>query len=402
MVTVFQGGRVITGSIEDRQVLDNGVVVVDGDSIVAVGSAGDTEIPNDVTNTIDVQGATILPGLFDMHTHVYHLCIYEYNPDLTDDFTIDFVAGAVIRALENGRRLIAAGITTIRDMGSRHGGIFAIRRAIENGDIVGPRILAAGAGIAMSGGHGYLALSEEADGVEEVRKLARKQLKLGADCIKVMASGGAGTPGEKITDTQYSVAEMAAAVDEAHKKGRTAAAHATCPQGVLNALDAGVDTIEHGIILDDASIQRLVDTGRHLVPTLEVYARIARSTEVPAYMMAKGKEAARYHKTSFQNAVAAGVKIVAGTDAGAKRWYLGDLVSELERMVEFGLEPIEAIHAATHNAAEAAQMLHQVGTLEVDKLADIIVVDGNPLSDINALRNVRFVMKEGAVQINDL
>src|SRR5690606_3479716 len=136
------------------------------------------------------------------------------------------------------------------------------------------RILAAGAGIAMSGGHGYLSVSEEADGVEEIRKLARQQLKLGADCIEVMASGGAGTPGEKITDSQYSVDEMAAAVDEAHKKGRTAAAHATYPQGVINALDAGVDTIEHGIILDDASIQRLVDTGRYLVPTLEVYARI--------------------------------------------------------------------------------------------------------------------------------
>jgi imidazolonepropionase-like amidohydrolase len=395
MATVIRGGRVIT--VGDLGVIQQGVVVVDGSRITAVGPEKEVAVPKGTAQEIDVKGRTILPGMIDMHTHV---CPFT-DAETREGINARTVTESVVRAIENLRRTTAAGITTVRDMGCKHAGIFALRRAIDAGERVGPRILPCGAAIAMTGGHGYNSVADEADGPEACRALARQQLRLGADVIKIMASGGAGTWGERVVDSQLTVAEIAAAVEEAHKKGKTAAAHATYIDSVLDSLSAGIDTIEHGLILNDACIQKMLKLKRYYVPTLEAYERIVRLGEkvYPPYFVPKAEMVVGPHKESFQLALKTGVKMAAGTDSGGHFWPMGDMALELERMVEFGMAPMAALEAATRNAADAIQRLDQFGTLEPGKLADLIVVDGNPLDDMTAMRNVWMVMREGKVQV---
>ena len=396
MATVIRGGRVITAG--KLGVIDKGVVVVDGGRIAAVGPEGSVAIPKDVPQMIDVKGRTILPGLIDMHVHISPFT----DAETREGTNARTVTESLLRAMENLRRCTAAGITTVRDLGCKHTGIFALRRAIDVGERVGPRILPCGAGIAMTGGHGYNSVAEEADGPDEVRALAREQLKQGAEVVKLMASGGAGTWGERVVDSQLTVAEMAAAVEEAHKKGKTTASHATYIDSVVASLEAGIDTIEHGLILNDTCVQMMLKLDRYLVPTLEAYERIVRlGTKVyPPYFVPKAEQVVGPHKESFRLALKAGVKMAAGTDSGGHFWPMGDLALELERMVEFGMAPMAAIEAATRCAADALQRLEQLGTLDEGKLADIVVVDGNPLDDMTALRHVWLVMKEGTIQVS--
>ncbi len=395
MATVLRGGRVITAA--GNETLDRGVVVVEGGRIAAVGPEGEVAIPDDATQVIDVKGRTILPGLIDMHSHI---CPFT-DAESKEGITARTVTESTLRAVENLHRATSFGVTTARDLGCKHTGIFALRRAADAGEIVSPRILSCGAAIAMTGGHAYNIVANEADGPDGVRALAREQLKLGADVVKVMASGGAGTWGERVIDSQLTVAEMAAAVEEAHKKGKTTASHATFTESVLDSLEAGIDTIEHGLILNDVCIQKMVATGCYYVPTLEAYERIVRlGTGVyPSYFVPKAEMVVGPHRDAFQRALKAGVKIAAGTDSGLHVFPLGDIGLEIARMVEFGMEPIGAIQTATRNAAEALQMLDRLGTLEEGKLADVIVVDGNPLDDMAAMRNVWLVMKEGTIQV---
>ena len=394
MATVIRGGRVIT--VGKRGVIEKGVVVVDGQRIAAVGPEKDVKAPKDAVQVIDVKGRTMLPGMIDMHTHI---CPFT-DAETREGINARTVTESVMRAMENLRRTTVAGITTCRDMGCKHTGIFAFRRAIDAGERVGPRILTSGAAIAMTGGHGYNSVANEADGPEGVRALAREQLRLGADVVKIMASGGAGTWGERVEDSQLTLAEITAGVEEAHKKGKTSASHATYIDSVLDSLNAGIDTIEHGLILNDKCIQMMLTLDRYFVPTLEAYERIVRlGTKVyPPYFVPKAEMVVGPHKESFQAALKAGVKMAAGTDSGGHFWPMGDLALELERMVEFGMAPMAALETATRNAADAIRRLDQLGTLESGKLADLIVVDGNPLDDMAAMRNVWLVMKEGKVQ----
>jgi len=395
MAIVIRGGRVIT--VGTLGVIEKGVVVVDGQRITAVGPEKEVAAPKDAAQVIDVKGRTVVPGLIDMHTHI---CPFT-DAETKEGINASTVTESVVRALENLRRTTAAGITTVRDMGCKHTGIFALRRAIDAGERVGPRILPCGAAIAMTGGHGYNSVADEADGPEACRALARKQLRLGADVIKIMASGGAGTWGERVVDSQLTVVEMAAAVEEAHKKGKTAASHATYIDSTIDSLNAGIDTIEHGLILNDACIQMILKLNRCYVPTLEAYERIVRlgAKVYPPYFVPKAEMVVGPHKESFQLALKAGVKMAAGTDSGGHFWPMGDIALELERMVEFGMTAMAALETATRNAAEAIQRLDQLGTLETGKLADLIVVDGNPLDDMAAMRNIWLVMKEGKVQV---
>jgi imidazolonepropionase-like amidohydrolase len=394
MPIVLRGGRVIAAG--GREIFERGIVVVDGTVMAAVGDEREVPSPVGSPEIIDVKGRTISPGLIDAHAHVSSFTAAEAEAGITPRT----VTEAVVRGVANLRRATLSGITTLRDLGCKHGGIFALRRATASGELLGPRLVCAGAAIAMTGGHGYDSVAEEADGPDGVRALTRRQLKLGADVIKVMASGGAGTPGERVVDGQLTVEEIAAAVDEAHKKGKVVASHAANVESVLASLRAGVDTIEHGLIMNEVCIDGLVENGRYYVPTLEIYERIVRygTTVFARHQVEKSAQVVGPHREAFQMALKAGVKIAAGTDSGMQTWPLGDIALELERMVEFGMTPLSAIEAATHNAADALGMLDQIGTLEVGKLADLIVVDGNPLEDIGALRNVWLVMKGGTIQ----
>jgi len=396
MLTIIRGGNIIPAT--GAPVIRDGIILVRKGRIVAVGSA-ETIAPPVVAEeaaVIDAKGKTVLPGLIDMHLH---LGLSEEKGSI--GFTPEAITSSVLRTMTGLEKLIRGGITAVRDCGYPHHGIFALRQAVESGEIMGPRLFLCGRAICATGGHGA-SVSVQVDGPNEVRKAVRAELKAGADWIKLMATGGTGTPGERTSDVQLTVEEMAAAVDEARRRGKKVCAHCSCLDGVRAAIAAGVDSIEHGIELDDEVIERMVVDNIYLVPTLRctrIEAESGPDSGIPEYTRRKASEIYRTQMKSFQRALAAGVKIAAGTDAGPFYLPVGgnSLVMELELMVEGGMEPMAALESATRVAAEALGVDSRLGTLEEGKLADLIVVDGDPLADIKALTNVWLVMKEGLV-----
>jgi imidazolonepropionase-like amidohydrolase len=274
-----------------------------------------------------------------------------------------------------------------------------VRDAIREGLFIGPRILAAGLAIEMTGGHAR-DLGLEVDGPHEARKGVRTMLRAGVDLIKLMATGGVYTEGEEPGSPQLTVEEMSAAVEEAHKAGRKVAAHAEGLQGILNAIDAGVDTIEHGNFLDEEAAQRMVAGGQVLVPTLSPFYRMAQlgtAGGIPEYAARKAKQVVSGSFHAIDLAKKYGIPIASGTDDGSPRLPHGVLVYELELLVHAGLSPLEALNSATVVAAKACGLSDQVGTLEPGKSADFVGVSGDPLHDISALRNIDTVVIQGAL-----
>ena len=291
------------------------------------------------------------------------------------------------------------GVTTVRDVGGLYKVILAVRDTIHEGIFPGPRILAAGMPIQMTGGHARN-LGLEVDGPHEARKGVRTMLRAGVDLIKLMATGGVYTEGEEPGSPQLTVEEMQAAVEEAHKAGRKVAAHAEGLQGILNALEAGVDTIEHGNFLNEEAAQRMVTGGQILVPTLSPFYRMAQlGTEggIPEYAVRKARQVVSASFHAVELAKTHGIPIASGTDDGSPKLPHGVLVYELELLVRAGLSPVEALHAATTIAAKACGLFDQIGTLESGKSADFIGVTGDPLQDISALRNVDTVVIQGTL-----
>lgn len=392
MATVIENGRILTAS--DAGVIEEGVVVIDDDGrIAAVGRRGTVDVPVGARRW-PVDGRTVLPGLIDMHAHV--LC--GTDAEAREGLTSRTITDQTLRAVNNARRCIEAGITTVRDAGARSDGIFRIKEAIDQSVVLGPRIFPSGQAIAMSGGHGWNGVAVEADGPDEVRKAARQQLKAGALCIKLMATGGAGTAGERITDLQFTVDELRAGAEEAHKKGRHVLAHVTNSAGVANAIAAGIDTIEHGLVLNEDAVEAMAEHDVYLCPTLEAYERIVRLGPAAGYyeyMVPKAASVLEPHRASFQRALRAGVKVLAGTDAGGHFWQLGDLADELERMVEAGMTAEAALLSATRAAAECLGRQADIGTLQPGRWGDILIVDGDPMEDIGAVKRVHAVFKAG-------
>ena len=270
--------------------------------------------------------------------------------------------------------------------------------------IAGPKIKAAGRVITMTGGHGYF-IGREADGVDGVRKATRAEIKAGAHFIKAMATGGVLTPGVDPTQTAFQIEELEAVAQEAHKAGRRTACHAIGNAGIKNALRAGIDSIEHGFYLDDEAIELFLKNGAFLVPTLIAVEQIVKNGEargIPDWVVRKAAAEGEHHQASFKAAVKSGMKIAAGTDAGTPFNPHGDLNLELALMVEYGLDPMQALVAATRNAAENLAILDSVGTIEVGKIADLMMVRGDPLQDITAMQQVVFVAKHGRVYRDDL
>ncbi len=392
MAMVIEARRIFTAAA--GEVLDDGVIVVDDDGrITGVGRRGEVEAPA-TAERFQARDQTAVPGLIDMHAHV----LSGTDDETREGLTVRTITDQVLRGVNNARRCVLNGTTTIRDAGARHEGIFRFKKAIEEGWVVGPRIIPAGQAIAMSGGHGYNAVAAEADGPDEVRKLVRQQLKAGAECIKIMATGGAGTAGERVQDLQLTGEEIRAATEETHKKGYRTLAHVTTAEGVLLAVEAGVDCIEHGLLLDEAAAREMARRGAYYDPTLEAYERIVRlgtSAGYYDYMISKAAAVLEPHRESVRLARAAGVRLVAGTDAGGHFWQLGDMADELARMVECDLSPEEALTAATRTAAECLEREADVGTLQAGRFGDVLLVDGDPLEDIGALKRVHAVFKGG-------
>ncbi len=343
-------------------------------------------------DTLDMSGMTVLPGLINLHIHL--MFDAGNNPEASLTLPVSF---QVLQAARRAQAMLEAGITTTCDLGGYEYNEMSIRRAIEEGWLPGPRLLLSGKLLTMTGGHGHF-FGLEVDGEDAVRRAARYNIKMGADCIKMMATGGVMTNNVDPNNTQLSEVELRAGFEEAHKAGKLSATHAIGTEGIKNALRAGVRRVEHGIFLDDEAIAMMVKNGTYLSATLSAPKMIAAFGEaagVPKFMVEKTKRVLERHLQSFTAAYKAGVKIGCGSDSGTPFNRHDDLITELKSMHENGMSVLEVLKAATLVSAEALKLDDKLGTLTAGKLADMIVVEGDPLADFEALRSPALVYKEG-------
>jgi len=392
---VLTGATLIDGT-GAAPVSGRAVVVRDG-RIHAV--VAERDAPSGQTLRLD--GLTLLPGLINCHVH---LC-FGGEADPGTAMVKEAFAATVIKATMRARETVEAGVTTVRDLGGRDYAELSVRDAVRSGTIPGPRVLCAGKGICITGGHGWQLIGREADGPDEVRKAVREQLRAGADVIKIFATGGVMTPGVEPNSAQLTLDEVRAAIEEARKAGRRTAAHAMGSDGIANCLDGGITTIEHGVFLTEALCERMVRDGVFLVPTLIAPAAIAAgglAAGIPEYAVRKSLAVADRHLEGFRMALRAGVMIAAGADSGTPCNPHGTLVPELALMVKGGMTPAAAVHAATAVAARALGLEHETGRIAPGLAADLLAVDGNPAERIEALDEVRFVMAQGRIAVNRL
>jgi len=378
--TILTNARVINGLGDTFR----GFVAIDGSKIVGVGE-GQPERSFDEFETIDAGDMTVMPGFIDCHVHLRT----DGVPDPRAQVLSDSEAMSTIRSARNARRSVEAGITTVRDCGSRNFIDVSIKKAIQDGIIPGPRMVISGMIICMTGGHGWQ-VGLEADGVEGVRQAARRMLKAGVDNIKLVATGGILTEGTEIGAPQYSIEEMRAGVEEARKAGRIVAAHAHGKTGIKNAVRAGVDSIEHGYFLDEEGIELMLKFETYLVGTSAAVRNVAShgvKDGLRESVHRKASEAVEHHIEGFGQAYRAGVELAMGTDSGVPFTHHGNNLDELVHMVDMGLSPMEAIEVATLKSAKLLRLDNQIGSIELGKLADLVVFDGDPLSDIALLRD---------------
>lgn len=344
--------------------------------------------------TVSLAGQYVVPGLINAHTHVTDLVAADQSPALMNMTE----AEVTVFAQKNLRDLLLDGVTTIRNVGSFANIDLSLARLEQLGVITAPLIVGSGPALTMTGGHGSAGIAREVDGPDEVRRATRQLLKAVATAIKVMATGGVTSrDGEQPDQVQLSVAEMAAAVAEAHHRNVPVAAHAQGNQGIKNAILAGVDSIEHAIFLDDEAIEQLLATDVAVVPTFGAPHAIDQHPEaVPAWMYQKNKAVIASHQQSIARAISAGVRLVMGTDAGTPfNDFRHGSTQELVYMVAAGQTPAEALLSATQNAAELLRVADKVGSITVGKQADFIIVTANPLTDITVLTGQKTVYRKG-------
>jgi imidazolonepropionase-like amidohydrolase len=380
----------------------NAVVLIEGDRIVAVGPK--LTVP---AGSHDLGPATLLPGLIDMHTHITGGDPRDYYERLFRRSPIDQAVDAHVYA----RRTLEAGFTTVRDVGAGEFVDVALRKAIDGGTVVGPRMQVAALAIGATGGHAdligfspYLQFKEfssVADGVDEIRKAVRLRVKGGADLIKAIATAGVLSEEDSAGAPQYTQEELDALVSEASMWGRKVAAHSHGTEGIKRAVRAGVASIEHGSLIDEEGIRLMKERGTYLVADiynddyiLAEYARL----KYPERIIEKERQIGRLQRENFQKCVRAGVRVAFGSDAGV--YPHGWNAKQFAHMVKWGLAPMQAIQAATANAADLLGWGDRVGRIAPGYFADLIAVNNDPLQDVSALEHVRFVMKGGRVYRN--
>ena len=381
MTIAIQHVRLIDGT---GLVTERATVLIRGTKIAAAGPSRTTTIPRGTTK-IDGRGLTVIPGLMDCHVH---LCLGA-EPDVVAAVESESPSMTLLKSARHARQTLEAGFTTVRDVGSRDHSIFVLQQAIERGLLPGPRIVGAGLAICMIGGHARF-IGQEVEGTEQVRRAVEAQLTAGAGVIKVIASGGVLTPGTSPDQAQMTVAELTAAVETAHRAQKKVAAHAHGSSGMTNAVRAGVHSIEHGTLLDDEAGELIKRHGVYIVPTLSALSTTAAGRPgcgIPASALDKAKAMTKRHQASFKKAHRNGLFIAMGTDAGTPFNYHGDNAQELERMVAFGMSPMEAILASTAAAARLIGIHETVGTVTKGMQADLVLLDGNPLKKIGILRD---------------
>ena len=394
----IRAGRLIDG--RGGSPVANAVILIEGERITAVGSG--LPIPAGA-RVIDLSNSTVLPGFIDAHTHVTTQPS-DYYEDIFRKTPIDVAITAHVYA----KRTLDAGFTTIRDVGSGEFIDVALRNAIDRGDVPGPRIQAATLTVGSTGGHGDLSgfspylkfstFSGVADGVAEIRKLVRFEVKNGADVIKMIASAGVLSEEESVGAPQYSQEEMNVVVEEAALWGRKVAAHAHGTEAIKRAIKAGVASVEHASFIDDEGLRLAKERGTYLV--MDIYNDDYIMAEYkrlgyPQKILDKEAKVGRTQRENFRRAVQAGAKLAYGTDAGV--YPHGWNGKQFAKMVEWGLTPMQAIQTATVNAADLLGWADRVGSVQPGRFADIVAVDGDPLKDIRELERVRFVMKGGVV-----
>ncbi|EEF27286.1 conserved hypothetical protein [Ricinus communis] len=385
--------------VRNGTLIHNAVVLIDGERITAAGS--NVAIPAGAT-IIDLGNKTLLPGLIDSHTHI---------TGRPEDAGYSIIAKSIPRitltGAHNALTTLRAGFTTIRDVGADGYSDIGLRDAINDGDVPGPRILASGPPLGITGGHcddtmhapEYKATSlGAADGVDEALKVTRRNIKYGADVIKICATGGVLSFGDDPRTSQYTLEELKAIIGDAHRLGRKTAAHAHGGDGIKLSVLAGIDSIEHGSYIDDEGIKLMKEHKTYLVPTLYLGDWLidnADAIKLPKPLLDKAKVVLPQARINIGKAIKAGVPIAFGTDAAVYPHGLN--AREFAVLVKLGMTPAQAIRTATVNAADLLGWSDRVGSIEAGKYADLIAVDGEPLKDVRALEQVQWVMKGGAV-----
>jgi imidazolonepropionase-like amidohydrolase len=402
---VLRAARLIDGT--GGSPITNGVVVVTGNRITAVGRSGSVTVPTGA-QTIDLGDATLLPGLIDAHTHISGRVLGDPGNDL--ESVKDFDTYGAVLATAHAERTLMAGFTTIRNVGSDHWTDLALKKAINEGKVRGPRVQGAAHSLGITGGHcdnnafkpGLIDGDPKtgiADGEDEIRAAVRYQVKYGADLIKTCATGGVLSEGDAVGNVQYSLEDLRVIVDEAKKHERKVAAHAHGTEGIKLATRAGVASIEHGSFLDAEGARLMAQNGTYLVPTLmagEGVERAAQNGTIKGLRAEKALAAAAAMRNAIKIAKANNVRIALGTDAGVIPH--GTNARELRLLVEWGgLTPMEAVVTGTSNAAKLLGWDDRIGTLATNKLADIVAVPGDITRDITTAERVIFVMKDGVV-----
>ena len=387
--------------VKTGRTVDNPVIVITGDRITSISGPA----PANAT-VIDLPGATLVPGLIDAHTHIVGKGTNFGYQELAES-----IPSATLWGARNARVTLEAGFTTVRNVGASGYADVALRDAINDGLVPGPRMLVSGPPLGITGGHcddnllpySYHQTAEGvADGIESVQHKTREVIKYGADVVKICATGGVLSKGDDPQASQFTLEEMKAIVADAHRLGRKVAAHAHGAQGILWATEAGVDSIEHGSYIDDASIAAMKQRGTYLVPTVYLQTWMlenAQSVGLPPMYAGKMRQIIGVARKNLSHAFASGVKVAFGTDAAVYPHGLN--AHEFNEYVHMGMTPVQAIQTATINAADLLGWSDRVGTIEPGKFADIVAVSTDPTKDVTALEHPVFVMKGGVIYRNE-
>lgn len=388
MATYFADVTLFDGRTVRRRA---GVLVSDG-RIDWVGAHNRAPRETRAALSVHGEGRTLTPGLIDCHVH---LC-FDGSPNFLAEANVT-EAFAAVKCVVNASRQLAAGVTTVRDLGGPGAVVCEVGKAIAEGRVPGPRVVASGQALTISGGHGWNSFARQVDGADAVRQAVREQIRAGARSIKIVATGGVLTPGVSVDFTAFTAAEVEAAVDEAHKWEVPIAAHAIGRTGIDHCVRAGIDSIEHGAQISPETARAMKERGIYHVPTISALRGIIDHPEdVPAFAVEKGRQIVDMLHDAFRRNVRLGVPFACGTDAGTPHNPHGNAPREIIRMAEWGLSPVKALQTATANAAKLLRV-PDVGTVESGKAADLVLWKSSPLEDVTALLSPTMVMRAGEV-----
>ncbi len=394
------GGTMV--NLDGGKPLQDAVILVDGNRIAAIGSRGDVEIPGGA-EIVDASGQWLIPGMMNMHAHLGLILPGKIQAQLADESE----AALALRMAANAEQVLQAGVTTVRLPGEHRYGDIALKRSINKGESDGPRIFTAGESVIITAGHGSKAGVVYADGPDELVKAVRKQISVGVDWIKILISGGIATDGGAIAEALMTPEEINAVVDAAHRFGVKVAAHSGSPAATSVAVEAGVDSIEHGYMLDRKVLRKMAKAGTWLVPTIVVSQPATRpffeAIGSPPWYLERRTSVGKIHWESLRTAIEEGVNIALGTDQLPNEPNDGTTatVREAEYYVAAGMTALGALRSATIEPAKMLGAENEIGSLEVGKYADIVAVSADPVADISALRTINMVMKGGIIYRRD-